>query len=393
MALPQYQMATLLLPKTWCEQMDMIFKSFWWGFHTQSSRHFTPIAWNKICLPKEWGGVGLRRLFDINQALIAKLGWHLLQQPSKLWAQGLCHIREFLMMGACCVPQDGNSIDIFHDPWVLGFGDGRPIWRADRRVADGLRVADLFDFSLHSWKRDVIGSLFEETSQMLFGRLGDILGFNDAGLDRCPLCRLDREDGEHLFIKCPVARDTLLICLRCIPRYHHIAQVAEGLFPGQYRCNVDVAIRDTMAILAVSFLDSEGSLCLVYTEQIPSTNSLIGESSALAAAVNLALDRNWNVVNFETDCQFLSSLIHDHSLALGPLLEDILVPVRAFFSSHLDCSLCWIPRERNQFAHLLAKWSAERSCFGIISISAIPAHLFVHALCLEESGLCLHHVA
>ena len=32
------------------------------------------------------------------------------------------------------------------------------------------------------------------------------MGFNDTGLDRCPLCRLDREDGGHLFIKCPVAR-------------------------------------------------------------------------------------------------------------------------------------------------------------------------------------------
>lgn len=44
------------------------------------------MAWDAICKPKDVGGLGIRRLYDMNRALIAKLGWLLLKNPNSLWS-------------------------------------------------------------------------------------------------------------------------------------------------------------------------------------------------------------------------------------------------------------------------------------------------------------------
>ncbi|KAB1220207.1 hypothetical protein CJ030_MR1G016583 [Morella rubra] len=64
-AMPQYQMTSLLLPKTWCVDMDWRFKSFWWGFGDSSSRHFSPVAWSRICFPKQWGFIREECIMDL----------------------------------------------------------------------------------------------------------------------------------------------------------------------------------------------------------------------------------------------------------------------------------------------------------------------------------------
>lgn len=85
--LPQYCMSVFLLPKGWCVDIDKILKEFWWGSPAHKSHNFTPRAWNLICLPKDQGGLGIRKSFEVNQALIAKLAWSILTQPNKVWVQ------------------------------------------------------------------------------------------------------------------------------------------------------------------------------------------------------------------------------------------------------------------------------------------------------------------
>lgn len=86
-ALPQYQMSSFLIPKTWCDKLDKLLKNFWWCFGNGSTHRFTLMAWSRICLSKERGGVGLRYIFYVNQALLARLGWRLLQNLTQLWVK------------------------------------------------------------------------------------------------------------------------------------------------------------------------------------------------------------------------------------------------------------------------------------------------------------------
>ena len=72
--IPSYAMSTFLLPKSICSQLDRTFKNLWWGFPTSKTRNLSLKSWNSLCILKALGGLGLKRMKEVNLALIAKLG-------------------------------------------------------------------------------------------------------------------------------------------------------------------------------------------------------------------------------------------------------------------------------------------------------------------------------
>lgn len=83
-AMPVYTMATFLVPKGVCKEMDAIIRRFWWC-SKEGSRGMALKSWKAICLPKDRGGLGFRKFMDINRALLAKLGWSLARGEKNLW--------------------------------------------------------------------------------------------------------------------------------------------------------------------------------------------------------------------------------------------------------------------------------------------------------------------
>ena len=70
-----YTMAGLQFPKRICDQLNAVVRRFWWNPKTKSSSFWTPIAWSLLCRPQKEGGLGFRKFWDFNQALISKLAW------------------------------------------------------------------------------------------------------------------------------------------------------------------------------------------------------------------------------------------------------------------------------------------------------------------------------
>ena len=77
-ALPLYAMQTTALPKKFCKEIDSILRRFWWGHKSNVQRGLCLKSWDSCCLPKDFGGLGLRKAYDVNLALLAKWGWNLL---------------------------------------------------------------------------------------------------------------------------------------------------------------------------------------------------------------------------------------------------------------------------------------------------------------------------
>ncbi|KAL8140765.1 hypothetical protein V2J09_006786 [Rumex salicifolius] len=85
-SIPIYSMAVLPLPVSTCEKIDKVMCSFiWGGFDTSRKMHM--VNWEDITKRKEFGGLGIKRMEELNLALIGKLAWRFLHAREELWAR------------------------------------------------------------------------------------------------------------------------------------------------------------------------------------------------------------------------------------------------------------------------------------------------------------------
>ncbi|KAL4348123.1 hypothetical protein GQ457_17G009920 [Hibiscus cannabinus] len=85
-ALPLYIMSCYLLPRTITDRITSSMRRYWWSGKL-SERGWPLLAWDKICTPKNAGGLGLRDLRRFNIALLGKQLWQFLVFPDSLVAR------------------------------------------------------------------------------------------------------------------------------------------------------------------------------------------------------------------------------------------------------------------------------------------------------------------
>ena len=124
-SIPVHTMSTISMPVGILEKLDSLARSFVWG----SGQHL--VSWDKICKPKAAGGLGIRVSRDMNKALLAKVGWHLLHDTKSLWAKVL---RSKYGVG-----------DIHDTDWMVGSSSSSSTWKS---VVMGIRKVVLVG---HSW--------------------------------------------------------------------------------------------------------------------------------------------------------------------------------------------------------------------------------------------------
>ncbi|XP_012849427.1 PREDICTED: caffeic acid 3-O-methyltransferase-like [Erythranthe guttata] len=81
-AIPSYVMSCFLLPQGLLVEIEAAIRRFWWG--NQNGKPMAWIVWNKLCKPKEAGGIGFRDLRSFNLALIAEQAWRIVTKPELL---------------------------------------------------------------------------------------------------------------------------------------------------------------------------------------------------------------------------------------------------------------------------------------------------------------------
>ncbi|XP_057791322.1 uncharacterized mitochondrial protein AtMg00310-like [Salvia miltiorrhiza] len=82
-AVPIYAMQCFRLPDSICDDMHRICAAFWWG-DKENERHLHWKRWDKLCIPKDKGGMGFRDFKVFNKALVAKQVWRMLTRPDSL---------------------------------------------------------------------------------------------------------------------------------------------------------------------------------------------------------------------------------------------------------------------------------------------------------------------
>jgi hypothetical protein len=85
-SIPVYYMSNILFTKKFTAKLNAIIRTFWWtGIREEaSSKALCLRAWKDICAPKNEGGLGIRNIQAMNQALIVMAAWRIVDEPNDL---------------------------------------------------------------------------------------------------------------------------------------------------------------------------------------------------------------------------------------------------------------------------------------------------------------------
>ncbi|KAM5582252.1 hypothetical protein ABKV19_002583, partial [Rosa sericea] len=194
-SIPTYVMSCFELPQHLCQEMHSLMAKFWWG-DKLNDRKIHWLAWEKLCVPKTEGGLGFRNMVLFNQALLAKQGWRIIQNPTSLIAslykakyfpdcsfldaglvggasyawRSIMHGRELLKKGLRFQVGNGSNISVWSDPWMPLPFSFKPFTRPPDGL-ENLQVADLIDSDLHEWDFAVLQELFSPSEIEIIGRI------------------------------------------------------------------------------------------------------------------------------------------------------------------------------------------------------------------------------
>ena len=106
-ALPICLLSFFRIPKKVVQKIVSIQRNFLWGGHQEANK-IPWVKWDKVCLPKNKGGLGIKDLSLFNEALLGKWGWQLANNHDQPWSRIL-------------ISKYGGWKEELHFPMVAGF--------------------------------------------------------------------------------------------------------------------------------------------------------------------------------------------------------------------------------------------------------------------------------
>ncbi|XP_018458646.1 uncharacterized mitochondrial protein AtMg00310-like [Raphanus sativus] len=185
-SLPVFAMSCFRLPKTVISKLSSIMSNFWWS-SDEGAKKIHWIAWEWMCLLKSFGGMGFKDLESFNQALLAKQGWRLVNQPESLLARflksryfphenflsaimgtrpsfawrSLLYGRELLSQRLKQEIGNGKDTKVWLDKWIDDPQEGlRPPWRKNHSFDVNLMVSSLINPDLRRWNLSTLQEIF-----------------------------------------------------------------------------------------------------------------------------------------------------------------------------------------------------------------------------------------
>ncbi|CAH9135001.1 unnamed protein product, partial [Cuscuta epithymum] len=189
-AMPSYAMNVFLFPKDMCTEIERIMNGFWWKGHSSTGIRWTD--WERLCVPKKYGGMGFRRLHDFNLVMLGKQVWRLLTAPDSLLSKvfkaryfprssfieakiggspsfiwrSIMEAKPAIINNFRWRIGNGKSVNIWRDPWLPDRSYPKPV----SQVIQGLeetKVEGLISNGNREWDRDLVFELFNPRDMSL----------------------------------------------------------------------------------------------------------------------------------------------------------------------------------------------------------------------------------
>ena len=87
-SMPLYQMSLFRMLRVVARRLEKLQRDFLWGGEsTERKAHL--VNWERVCVGKEKGGLGLRKLVPLNKALLGKWVWRFAHAKEEMWKRVL----------------------------------------------------------------------------------------------------------------------------------------------------------------------------------------------------------------------------------------------------------------------------------------------------------------
>ncbi|KAL8102066.1 hypothetical protein AgCh_026811 [Apium graveolens] len=185
-SIPNFLMNLLLVPAEVCEEIQKKMNGFWWG-NGESGKGIRWMAWERMCVTKEAGGLGFRELRKFNIAMLAKQGWRLLNNenplvtslikaryypnsdflnaklgsnPSYMW-RSIIDAQDAVKQGCRRKIGDGQSTRVWMVPWLPCIENGTPTTVMPQEL-ENITVSGLMREGVNQWDDEILRDIFNE---------------------------------------------------------------------------------------------------------------------------------------------------------------------------------------------------------------------------------------
>ncbi|XP_031108426.1 uncharacterized protein LOC116012895 [Ipomoea triloba] len=185
-SMPTFSMSVFLLPDGVCQSIERAMNRYWWSSGSERGIHWK--AWDRLCIPKNYRGLGFKDLRAFNLAMLCKQAWRFLTRPDSLVTRiykaryfpktsfidaklGSCPsycwrsimgAHELICSGVRKRIGDGRSTLIWGHPW-LPDGPNPMIQTNMPHELDGSLVSGLVDPDTGTWDHSILCDIFSPT--------------------------------------------------------------------------------------------------------------------------------------------------------------------------------------------------------------------------------------
>ena len=155
---------------------------------------------------------------------------------------------------------------------------------------------------------------------------------------------------------------------------------------GSIKLNVDAAISNISAAIAVVARDHLGVPVKVWARTIKKTSPIQAETDALLWALQLAKVEKWSHVVLEGDAKICNDAINKPSNPCPWMLIIPIQNIRALLDCFSSCSFVWVNRSCNGVAHHAARFALNFRLSFFFNKDNLPPALA--ACCKTDYPLC-----